>query len=152
MLLGIIWAAKHLHLATMVPLDPTALKRFTAMLWAYVQNNRTLDPSSNKHYSAWPRQTLVQSFKSGGLNAQDFEAQLTSLHAKWIFKLPDPRHVASWKLLSFHFLCNLVPALDDSIFLVDPSILRFCTSRWASYLQAWFDTGPLVAAPSPNFE
>jgi hypothetical protein len=105
------------------------------------------------HILAWPRQTLVQSFKSGGLNAQDFEAQLTSLHAKWIFKLLNSRHVASWKLLPFHFLRNLLPALDDSIFLVDPSILRFCTTfRWASYLQVWFDIGPMVAAPSSDFE
>jgi hypothetical protein len=36
--------SKAWHLATMIPLDSTALKRFTAMLWAYVQNNHSLVP------------------------------------------------------------------------------------------------------------
>jgi hypothetical protein len=145
--------SKAWHLATTVPLDPKALKRFAAMLWAFVQNNSSLDLSSNRHYSAWPRQTLIQNFKTGGLNAQDFESQLLAVHAKWNFKLLDPRHVAAWKLLPFYFLRNLLPAIDDSVFLADPSITRVGrASRWVSYLKAWFNTGMIVCPPPPDFE
>lgn len=76
--------SKACYLASMVPPNPKAKKRSSAMLWAYVQNNSFLQAAnkSNRHYSAWPRETLIQSFASGGLNSQDLEAQLKAVHAK----------------------------------------------------------------------
>ena len=84
-------------LATMVPPNPKGLKRLSAMLWAYVQNNSWLNISedSNRHYSPWPRLTLCHKLASGGLNAQNYEAFLTVIHAKSIFKLLVPRLLAS---------------------------------------------------------
>lgn len=144
-------------LATMIPPNAKGLKRLTAMLWVYVQNNNLLDPlkSSNAHYSAWPRQTLLQSLEDGGLNAQDYAAQLQAIHAKWIFNLLDPRHVSSWKSLPFHFFHNMIPRLGDSIFLVDPcsiSIVDALPARWAAYFAAWLSSGLCVRPPPLDFE
>jgi hypothetical protein len=62
-------------LANIVPPNTKSFKRFTSMLWAFVQNNANLG-DSNRHYSPWSRQTLVQQKSEGGLNAQDFDAHL----------------------------------------------------------------------------
>jgi hypothetical protein len=60
--------------------------------------------------------------------------------AKWILKLIDPRHISSWNALPFHFLETHFPGFGDSIFLVDPIIIksfdRKLNDRWLSYLQA----------------
>jgi hypothetical protein len=148
---------KAWFLTTMVPPNQKGSKRLSALLWAYVQNNNILDPliESNVHYSAWSRTTLVQPISAGGLNAQNYELQLKAIHARWIFKLLDPRQIASWKSLPFHFLRNVVPGLDDSIFLVDPSICSNITSlptRWLAYLHAWFSSGVKVAPPPSDYE
>jgi hypothetical protein len=67
----------------MVPPNVEASKRFSAMLWAYVQNNSSLkSDTSNRHHSAWSRQTLVQRTSAGGLNSQEFTSQMTAIHAK----------------------------------------------------------------------
>lgn len=144
-------------LATMVPPSAKGLKRLTAMLWAYVQNNNLLDASgsSNVHYSAWPRRTLLQKFADGGLNAQDYEIQLQATHAKWIFNLLDPRHVSSWKSLPFYFLHNMIPGLGDSIFTVDScvvSIVDTLPPRWAAYFASWLSSGLLVSPPPLDYE
>jgi hypothetical protein len=143
-------------LANIVPPDSEALKRFVALLWAYVQNNKALKADSNRHYSPWARKTLIQEPAKGGLNAQDFTSQLSAFHAKWIFKLLDPRHVASWKALRFHFLRSAIPGLGDSIFLLDPSciscIQSYLPERWTAYLRAWFCSGLQVASPPIDYE
>jgi hypothetical protein len=124
------------------------------MLWAFVQNNANLG-DFNRHYSPWSRQTLVQQKSEGGLNAQDFEAHLTALHAKWIFRLLDPRHAASWKLLPFYFLHNsFISGIDNSIFMMDSSFLKFAenlSSRWRAYMKSWFDCVD-IAPPPDDFE
>jgi hypothetical protein len=135
---------------------PILSKKLAALLWAYVQNNAVIEiGESNVHYSPWPRQLLVQQVAVGGLNAQDPESFMAAIHAKWIFKLDDPRHVGSWKSLPFHFLRNAVRGLGNSIFMVDPSILNqkiALPSRWQAYLAAWFASGLRVTAPSNDFE
>jgi hypothetical protein len=145
-------------LATMIPLNTKGLKRLSAMLWSHVQNNKQLDIKldSNQHYSPWSRISLCQNFSEGGLNAQNPEHFLTALHSKWIFKLLDPRHLASWKALPFYFLRNLIKGLGDSVFLTDPTILKTfpssLPSRWHSYLHSWFSGGLLVAPPPLDYE
>lgn len=149
-----IWG-KAWFLATMVPANQKGLKRLSALLWAYVQNNKVLDPNvkSNMHYSPWSRSTLVQQVSAGGLNAQNYEFQLRAIHSKWIFRLLDPRHVASWESLPFHFLRNMLPGLGDSVFLLDPTVTSnlptSLPSRWLAYLDAWFSSG-LRISPSPS--
>jgi hypothetical protein len=94
------------------------------MLWAFVQNNANLG-DSNRHYLPRLRQTLVQQKSEGGFNAQGLEAHLTVLHAMWIFRLLDPRHAASWKLLPIYFLHNsFILGIDNSIFMMDSSFLN----------------------------
>jgi hypothetical protein len=61
---------KAWFLATMVPPDEKGLKRFSTMLWAFIQNNGKLQADSNRHYSAWSQSTLIKPFIEGGLNAQ----------------------------------------------------------------------------------
>jgi hypothetical protein len=143
----------------MAPPSPKGVKRLSARLWAYVQNSSRIDISleSNAHYSAWPRLTLSQPFSTGGLNAQDFETFLIALHSKWIFKLLDPRHLASWKSLPFYFITNFVPGLGDSVFMVDPSLIPVLKSstfptRWFSFLQSWLSSGLVVSPPPLDFE
>jgi hypothetical protein len=142
-------------LANMVPPISASLKRFTALLWAFVQNNSILG-DSNHHYSPWSRQTLIQKRSAGGLTAQDFEFHLSALHAKWIFKLLDTRHVASWKSLPFHFFRqSFIPGVGDSAFIMDASFSKCADqipARWKAFLKAWFDTRVIVAPPPLDFE
>jgi hypothetical protein len=63
-------------LANIVPPDSEALKRFVALLWAYVQNSNLLKADSDQHYSPWASKTLIQEPAKGGLNAQDFTGTL----------------------------------------------------------------------------
>jgi hypothetical protein len=67
------------------------------MLWKILQTNSNMDLTtpSNRYYSPWSRAFSAQKLMQGGLNVQDHEAQLTTMLAKWIFKLVDPRHLAS---------------------------------------------------------
>jgi hypothetical protein len=67
------------------------------MLWSFLQTNSNKDPgnSSNRYYSPWSKNILIQLLQDGGLNAQDYEAQSIATLAKWIFKLIDPRHISS---------------------------------------------------------
>jgi hypothetical protein len=145
--------AKAWFLATVIPPNSEGIKRLLAMLWAYVQNNRTLVASmiSNRHYSPWPRQTLIQKKSIGGLNAEDFLSHLKAIHSKWIFKLLDPRHLSSCKSLPFHFFERLVPGLAKSVFLTDPSILQSAADRlperWYAYMEAWLSSGLMVSPP-----
>jgi hypothetical protein len=91
---------------------------------------------------------------SGGLNVQDYESQLVATLSKWIFKLIDPRHVASWKALPFHFLEMQFPGTGLSIFLVKPIIvegLGKTTNRWVSFLIAWLRSGLIVAEPPKDY-
>jgi hypothetical protein len=97
---------KAWFLATMVPPDGKGLKRFSTMLWAFIQNNGKLQTDSNRHYSAWSGSTLIKPFIEGGLNAQDPELQMKATHSKWIFKLLDPRHIASLEILAVPLLPN----------------------------------------------
>jgi hypothetical protein len=142
---------KAWFLATMVPPDGKGLKRFPMMLGAFIQNNGKLQTDSNRHYSAWSRSTLIKPFIEGGLNAQDPELQMKATHSKWIFKLLDPRHIASWKSLPFHFFQTVIPGFGESIFLADPSIIKFLpssfSSRWSSYLEAWLSGTLKIDAP-----
>jgi hypothetical protein len=74
---------KAWFLATMVPPNPKGLKKLTALLWAYVQNNAVIDVAeSNAHYSPWSRQLLVQQVAAGGLNAQDPATFLNAIQAR----------------------------------------------------------------------
>jgi hypothetical protein len=143
---------KAWFLATMIPPDGKGLKRFSTMLWAFIQNNGKLQADSNRHYSTWSRSTLIKPFIEGGLNAQEPELQMKATHSKWIFKLLDPRHIASWKSLPFHFFQTAIPGFDESIFLADPSIVESLSSslssRWSSYLEAWL-SGTLKIGASP---
>jgi hypothetical protein len=139
----------------MIPPDGKGLKRFSTMLWAFIQNNEKLQTNSNRHYSAWSRSTLFKPFIEGGLNAQDPELQMKATHSKWIFKLLDPRHIASWKSLPFHFFQTVIPGFGESIFLADPSINKFLpssfSSRWSSYLEAWLSGTLKIDAPPMDF-
>jgi hypothetical protein len=148
--------SKAWFLAAMVPPNHKGLKKLSTLLWAYIQNNASIDiTNSNAHYSPWSRQLLVQQIPVGGLNAQDPQSFMIAIHAKWIFKLLDPRHIGSWKSLPFHFLRNIVKGLGDSIFLVDPSILTqkiYFSPRWHAYLQAWFASGLAISPPPQDFE
>jgi hypothetical protein len=83
--------SKSWYPATMIPPKSKCLKRLTAMLWSFLQTNSNKDPgsSANRYYSPWSKNLLIQPLQDGGLNAQDYEAQLTSTLAKWIFKLID---------------------------------------------------------------
>jgi hypothetical protein len=49
---------------------------------------------------------------------------LSATLAKWIFKLIDPRHLASWKSLPFYFFNDHCPGLGSSIFLAAPIITK----------------------------
>jgi hypothetical protein len=60
----------------------------------------------------------------GGLNAHDYEAQLTATLAKCIFNLTDPRHLASWKALPFYIFEERFPGMGLSIFSADSKITQ----------------------------
>jgi hypothetical protein len=150
--------SKSSYLITMISPKCKCLTRLTAMLWSFLQTNSNKDPesSSNRHYSPWSKNLLIQPLQYGGLNAQNYEAQLTATLAKWIFKLIDPaRHVFSWKALPFHFLKTHFPDFGDAIFLVDPIIIksfdRKQNDRWLSYLQAWLQSGLQIAPPPKDY-
>jgi hypothetical protein len=72
--------SKSWYLATMIPLERKCLRRLTSMLWGFLQTNNNPDISSvsNRYYSSWPKQLLVQPSLEGGLNAHDYELQLTA--------------------------------------------------------------------------
>jgi hypothetical protein len=81
--------SKSWYLATMIPPKSKCLEKLTAMLWSFLQTNSNKEPgsSSNRYYLPWSKNLLIQPLQDGGLNAQDYEAQLTATLAKWIFKL-----------------------------------------------------------------
>jgi hypothetical protein len=72
------------------------------MIWRFLSNNKNLDAlhPSNRHYSPWPKNVLIQPSLAGGLHVQDYESQLCATLAKWIFKLIDPRHLAQFLEIS----------------------------------------------------
>jgi hypothetical protein len=70
--------------------------------------------------------------------------------ATWIFKLTDPRHLASWKALPFYFFEERFPGMGLSIFSANSKITQnFGTNagRWFGFLQAWPQSGFTFAAP-----
>jgi hypothetical protein len=134
--------SKTWYLATVIPPKSKCLKRLSAMIWKFLFNNKNLDiqDPSNRYYAPWPKTVLIQPSLAGGLHAQDFESQLCATLAKWIFKLVDPRHLASWKSFPFHFFDELFPGQGCSIFIADPIIVRSFGAdpdRWPAYVRAW---------------
>jgi hypothetical protein len=132
--------SKLWYLATMIPPQSKSLKRLTSMIWRFLSNNKNLDVlnPSNRYYSPWPKNVLIQPSLAGGLHVQDYESQLCATLAKWIFKLIDPRHLASWKSLPFYFFDDHFPGLGSSIFLANSIITEsFGTDpdRWLSLLK-----------------
>jgi hypothetical protein len=109
----------------------------------------------SRYYSHWSKAFLAQTLTQGGLNAQDYEAQLTSTLAKWILKLTDPRRLASWKALSFYFFEERFPGMGLSILSADSTITKFFgtnAGRWFGFLQAWLQSGFTFAAPPKDFK
>jgi hypothetical protein len=140
----------------MIPPQSKSLERLTSMIWRFLSNNKNLHVlnPSNRYYSPWPKNVLIQPSLARGLHVQDYESQLCANLAKWIFKLIDPRHLASWKSLPFYFFDDLFPGLGSSIFLANPIITKsFGTDpdRWLSYLNAWLHSGFSVSPPPKDF-
>lgn len=148
--------SKSWYLATMIPPAPKCLKRLTAMLWRFLQTNSSMDLAvpSNRFYSPWSKAFLAQSMVRGGLNVQDYETQLSATLAKWIFKLADPRHVASWKALPFYFFEERFPGMGLSILSADPIITKSFgneAGRWCGFLRAWLQTGFEFSKPPKDY-
>jgi hypothetical protein len=127
------------------------------MLWRFVQTNSNLDltASSNRYYLPWSKAFLAQTLTQGGLNAQDYDAQLTATLAKWILKLTDPRHLASWKALPFYFFEDRFPGMGLSIFSAESTIIQIFgknAGRWFGFLQAWLQSGFYFAAPPKDYQ
>lgn len=148
--------SKSWYLATMIPPASKCLKTLTSMLWRFLQTNANMDlgAPSNRYYSPWSKAFLAQDAVSGGLNVQDYEAQLTATLAKWVFKLADPRHIASWKALPFQFFEERFPGMGLSLLSADPCIARNFgrnAGRWFGFLQAWLQSGLHVAEPPKDY-
>jgi hypothetical protein len=81
----------------MIPPQSRSFKRMTSMIWRFLSTNKILDVlnPSNRYYSPWPKNVLIQPSLAGGFHVQDYESQLSATLAKWIFKLIDPRYLAS---------------------------------------------------------
>lgn len=141
----------------MIPPASKCLKKLTSMLWRFLQTNSNMDiaASTNRYYSPWAKGFLAQHVVRGGLNAQDYESQLMATLAKWIFKLIDPRHVASWKALPFYFFDVRFPGVGLSILSSDPIITKIfgndSAGRWFGFLQAWLHSGLKVAEPPKDY-
>lgn len=147
-------ASKTWYAASAVPPQERFLSRISAMLWNFVQNNKAFEEEcgSNKRFSRWQQQTLLQPFQAGGINMQDYEVQLQATHASWIFKLLNPCFSQKWKVLPRYFLTQ--SGLQDAIFISHPSVLKsyFPSNRWALYLRAWLLSNLNVAQPPSDFE
>lgn len=148
--------SKSWYLASMIPPAPKCLKRLTSMLWRFLQRNAETDLTvvSNRYYSPWSKAFLAQPLVRGGLNVQHYELQLTATLAKWIFKLIDPRHIASWKAFPFYFFDKRFPGLGPSIFIADPIITKSfgCTDgRWFGFLRSWLLSGSHVSKPPKDY-
>jgi hypothetical protein len=85
-------ASKTWYAFSAIPPQARVLARLSAMLWNFVQNNKSFQEElgSNVRFSRWPEQTLLQPLKEGGINMQDYGVQLQATHASWIFKLLNP--------------------------------------------------------------
>jgi hypothetical protein len=147
-------ASKSWYLASVIPPKPKMVSRLNAVLWNFIYNNTCLeeDAPTNRYFARWSAQTLRQPLQDGGLNAQQYDFQLSALHSKWIFSLLNPAITASWTVLPLDNLFKL--GLDRSIFIADKSVLTLKTfpSRWKSYFQGWFSPGFHVSSPPLDYE
>lgn len=110
-------ASKSWYLASVIPPKSRMVSRLNAVLWNYIHNNTCLEEDSptNRYFARWSAQTLRQPLHDGGLNAQQYDFQLSAIHSKWIFSLLNPTKTASWTDLPLDNLLKL--GLDRSIFI-----------------------------------
>jgi hypothetical protein len=147
-------ASKSWYLASVIPPKPKTISKLNVVLWNEIHDNSCLkeDAPTIRYYARWSAQTLRQPLQNGGLNAQQYNFQLSALHSKWIFSLLNPAVKASWASLLLQNLVGI--GLDRSIFIADKSVLtlRNILFHWKSYLEGWFSAGYHVSPPPADYE
>jgi hypothetical protein len=103
-------ASKSWYLASVIPPKPKTVSKLNAVLWNFIHNHSCLqeDAPTIRYYARWSAQTLRQPLQIGGLNAQQYDFQLSALHSKWIFSLLNPATTTSWTSLPLRIWLELV--------------------------------------------